>query len=61
MAKSMLRWSPTDPKPSPNECLSIEHPNVIQIALLQGSTLLAPTRSLHMLLIEVETPMDDQI
>ena len=61
MAKSMLRWSPTDSEPGPYECLSVEHPDVIQIALLQGGTLLAPTRSLHMLLIEVETPMDDQI
>ena len=57
----MLRRCTTDSEASPDERLRVENSDIVEIALLQRSTLLARTSSLHVLLIEPETTMDDEV
>ena len=61
MAKPVLGRSTTDTETSPDVSFSIENSDVIQVALLKSCALLAAASSPHMLLVEVETTMDDQV
>ena len=61
MTKSVLRWSTADSETSPDESFSVENSDVVEIAFLESCTLFTTTGALHVLLIEVETTVDDQV
>ena len=61
MAEPVLRRSTADTKTGPDESFSIENSDVIQITLLEGCSLLAAASTSHMLLVEVEASVDDQV
>ena len=61
MAKPVLGRSTTDTETSPDVSFSIENSDIIQVALLESCTLLAAASTPHMLLVEVETTVDDQV
>ena len=61
MAKPVLGRSAADTETSPDVSFSIENSDVIQVALLESCALLAAASTPHMLLVEVETTVDDQV
>ena len=61
VAETMLGWGATHTESRPDVRLSVEHSDVVQIALLEGSALFATTGTLHVLLIEPESAVDDQV
>ena len=61
MTESVLGWRPTHSESCPDERLSVKHSNVVKIALLERCALLATTRAFHVLLIEVEASVNDQV
>ena len=61
MAKPVLGRSTADTKTSPDVSFSIENSDVIQVALLESCALFTAASSPHMLLVEVETTVDDQV
>ena len=61
MAKPVLGRSTADTETSPDEGLSIENSDIIQVALLEGSSLLATASTPHVLLVEEEATVDDQV
>ena len=61
MAEPVLGRSTTDTETSPDVSFSIENSDVIEVAFLKGCALLAATSTPHVLLVEVETTMNDQV
>ena len=61
MAEPVLGRSSADTKTSPDVSFSIENSDIIEVAFLKGSALLAAASTPHVLLVEVETTMNDQV
>ena len=61
VTKPMLRWSSTHSQTGPDEGISVQHTNVIQVAFLESCTLVLSASFLHLLSIEPEATMYNQI
>lgn len=61
VTETVLRRSATHAQSCPNVRLSVQHSDVVKVALLQGSALVVSSSSLHVFLVEPETAMDDQV
>lgn len=61
MSETVLGWAATYSEASPDKGLSIQHSDVVQVALLERGALLTGSSALHVLFIEPKTAMDDQV
>lgn len=61
VTKPMLRWSSTHSQTGPDEGISVQHTNVIQVAFLEGSALVIASSLLHVLLAILEASMHNQV
>lgn len=61
MSKSVLGRGSTHSEPSPNVRLRVQHSDIVQVALLESGTLVVTAGTLHLLLIEPEATVDDEV
>lgn len=57
----MLRWRATDSQAGPDVALSVQDSDIVQVALLQSSTLMQATSFLHLFFVKPEATVHDQV
>ena len=61
MTETVLRGRATHSESRPDECFCVKDSDIVKVALLESRALFTTSSTLHVLFVEVETSVNDQV